>query len=421
MPRPITLYGIAILSILIIVLGFVGCTFLSANRPAPDQSSTPNPTATQNPSYTYPPTDQSSNIFPTDATETDLNPQVVTPDYIRDTAVAYIQQNHLEVAAILSDVSWAGGKLETGTTGSEEYLYSARGWVFTVQHPVVANPVYSLATTYSNGQVVWQGTYSTNIVQETYYFFNSSASQTSGPEQARDASMNYLKINHPQTAALMAGFQWTGSIEDNGVIGSSTYDYYSGGWSITVQFPGVVDPTYAVSASYSSEDGAVSWAGTYQNHVVLETSYSGVFPTPTPTIAPTPIPTPTPTPTGTPTPTPTPTRAPSPTPSISPSPTPSPSSPEQARNQAVIYIRTFHNATVRYLPLTLVWQLQPGSPAGTSRYTSGGWSMTLVASAPGPNLSYNITAIYNLNGQTVINWTGRWQSQTVTERSYFGP
>jgi hypothetical protein len=429
MPRPTTLYGVAILSILIIVLGFIGYTFLSANQPAPAQSSTPNPTPTQNP-YSSFPIDQTPAVYPTDATETDQNPQIITPEYVRDAAVGYVQQNHLEVAVLLSDVSWAGGRLETGLVGSEEYLYNGGNWVFTVQYPVVLNPVYSLAATYSGDQVVWQGTYSNIVIQETYFFFNSSSSQTPGPEQARDAAMNYIKVNHPQTGLLVATLQWMGSIDDNGVVGSSTYDYYSGGWSVTVQFPVVVDPTYNVVATYSGEDGAVSWAGTYQNGVVGEASYSGVFPTPTPTLAPTATPTspPTPTPTLPPSsssPSPTPSRSPTPTPTIPPFPTPPPTpasgSPEQARNQAVTYIRTAHNATVRYLPLTMVWQVQPGSPAGTSRYTSGGWNMTLVASAPGPNLSYNITAIYTLNGQTVINWTGRWQSQTVTERSYFGP
>jgi hypothetical protein len=433
MPRPTTLYGVAILSILIIVLGFVGYTFLNANQPAPTQSSTPNPTPTQNP-YSSFPIDQTPSVYPTDATETDQNPQIITPEYVRNTAIAYVQQNHLEVAVLLSDVSWAGGRLETGLIGSEEYLYNGGGWVFTVQYPVVLNPVYSLAATYSGGQVVWQGTYSNSIIQENYFFFNSSSSQTPGPEQARDAAMNYIKVNHPQTALLMAMPQWTSNIEDNGVVGSSTYDYYSGGWSVTVQFPVVVDPTYNVAATYSGEDGAVSWAGTYQNGVVAEASYSGVFPTPTPTMAPTATPTspPTPTPTLPPSsssPSPTPTRSPTPTPTSTPIRTPIPTptpGPSQVRvfvlNATLAYIKVNH-PEIPNPPAATTWiqVQQPGIE--TYRFTSGGWTATMRFTAT-PTAVYTMTVTYSsgIPVHLMLNWTGTytgtWPGGRIAEASY---
>ena len=79
-----------------------------------------------------------------------------------------------------------------------------------------------------------------------------------------------------------------------------------------------------------AREPASRWSGPYAgivlgiNRTKADGSYTGIYPTPTPTPPPTPTPTPGPTPTPTPGPTPTPTPGPTPTPSPTPAPTPAP-------------------------------------------------------------------------------------------------
>jgi uncharacterized protein YpmB len=69
-------------------------------------------------------------------------------------------------------------------------------------------------------------------------------------QKARDAAINYIKTNHPQTADLIKNLNWEGGIRNNYEAGKQSYIYSSQGWTVIVQYPldDASDPTYTVMA-----------------------------------------------------------------------------------------------------------------------------------------------------------------------------
>ena len=457
MPRPIVTYGIAALSILIIIGGFFGWTLVNSQNQSP--STTSSPSAKPNTSgipENYPLDTLAPENSPIDTLPED-NPSAtpLTIEQIRDAAITYIQINHLEIASLMTGFSWTGGRKSTGLIGAESYGFTSGSWTVSLKYPVILNPVYTITANYSVGTVYWAGTYENGIIKETTFFIANGVQLGSGQEQARDAAITYIKANHAQTAPLITGLEWEGGREDTGLLVSEKYDYYRGGWTVTVSYPVEPNPTYTITADYSSEETTVSWIGTYKNGTIKETSYAAEFPTPTPTappiptlsptpspsptpaLTPTPTPTPTsqptqtPTPTPSPTPTPTPTRTPTPTPTPTRTPTPTPvppPTPAQIRTQIMNFTRTNHNQTTPYMQNTTTWTGGRTTPNGTVgqetfSFTSGGWNVTMQYPTV-PNPLYTITANYNgsVSAGTpqhlIIAWAGTWQSGIIRETFY---
>jgi hypothetical protein len=106
-------------------------------------------------------------------------PKLMTHEQIRDEVVAFIGTKHPETLQFMSNIVWAGGRVETNLLGSETYSYQGNGWNVTIKYPVVANPVYEIAIEYSstcNGpsiphHVSWQGTWQSGCLTETSYVF----------------------------------------------------------------------------------------------------------------------------------------------------------------------------------------------------------------------------------------------------------
>jgi hypothetical protein len=98
-------------------------------------------------------------------------------------------------------------------------------------------------------------------------------------QQMRDAAMNYIEANHLETAQFMNDLSWTGgSANPLGFVGSVTYKYFSQEWTVTISYPVVPNPIYSISTVYSDFSRgvtyAINWAGTSQNGVITEISYS---------------------------------------------------------------------------------------------------------------------------------------------------
>ena len=98
-------------------------------------------------------------------------------------------------------------------------------------------------------------------------------------QQIRDAAMNYIAANHPETAQFMNDLSWIGgSANPPGFVGSVTYKYFSQGWTVTVSYPVVLNPVYSVTAHYQAFSKGINydivWSGTWQNNVINEISYS---------------------------------------------------------------------------------------------------------------------------------------------------
>lgn len=113
---------------------------------------------------------------------------------------------------------------------------------------------------------------------------NSPTPPTSSPteqtiqERVRDSVMRFVESNHPETASFMENLIWTGGrVTPSGIIGAETYMYYSLGWNVTINYPVVPNPTYTITADYSTVSVGIPyriiWQGTWKNEVINETSY----------------------------------------------------------------------------------------------------------------------------------------------------
>ncbi len=67
----------------------------------------------------------------------------VSKEQIRDAAIMYIQANHAETEELMCDLSWTGGRAETGLLGAEVYNYSSTGWTVIIEYPIIPNPIYT--------------------------------------------------------------------------------------------------------------------------------------------------------------------------------------------------------------------------------------------------------------------------------------
>lgn len=108
-------------------------------------------------------------------------PKLSTQEDIRDAAIVYIAVNHPETTQFMNNLSWIGGREETGLLGAETYTYESDSWTVTMHYPVVLNPIYSVNVTYvSQGSQIapqqiaidWQGTWQNGTVIEKSYIFN---------------------------------------------------------------------------------------------------------------------------------------------------------------------------------------------------------------------------------------------------------
>jgi hypothetical protein len=151
----------------------------------------PNPTYTVNVNYTqtgvqtpyaisWNGTWQDSNI-----NETGYSSNVpVTQEQIRDSIMNYIKISHNQTEQFMQDMTWTGGKVETGTVGYETYNYTtlisapgAAGWTVIIEYPVTLNPIHTVSANYTQTgvqspyEVAWIGTWQTGTITETSYTF----------------------------------------------------------------------------------------------------------------------------------------------------------------------------------------------------------------------------------------------------------
>jgi len=108
-------------------------------------------------------------------------PKLTIREDIRDAAMTYIKDNHPEAAQFMNDLTWAGGKQETGLLGAETYVYLSGDWQVTISYPVIPNPTYEITINYSATPeagtvsipyaIAWSGTCTNWAITETCYTF----------------------------------------------------------------------------------------------------------------------------------------------------------------------------------------------------------------------------------------------------------
>lgn len=220
-------------------------------------------------------------------------------EQVRNGVMSYIQAVHVETAQFMQDLNWTGGKVDTEIVGSVQYVYTTvhgmmggAWWTVEIQNPVVPNPTYTVNVNYTQTgvqtpyNVFWNGTWQDGFINETGYSSNVPVTQ----EQIRDSIINYIKINHNQTGQFMQDLNWTGGRVDQGLlVGSEKYNYTTltsalgtAGWTMTLQYPVVLNPVYNVSANYTQtgvqSPYEVAWTGTWQKGTITENSYTFVSP-----------------------------------------------------------------------------------------------------------------------------------------------
>lgn len=196
-------------------------------------------------------------------------------------------------------------------------------------------------------------------------------------EQARDAAIAYIIVNHPETTELMENLSWIGGrATPDGLVGYETYVYNSANWTVAVGYPITFFPQYEIAANYSAGEVTVAWAGTYTSGAITETSYNSsnqIWLTE-----------------------------------------------KQLRDAAMTFIQVNHNETV-VLITNLSWaggNITPDGLVGyvTYVYNSANWTVTLGHPVI-PYQFYTITANYSGN-DVVVAWEGTYVNGTLTETSY---
>ncbi|MGD6932957.1 MAG: hypothetical protein ACQCN5_02000 [Candidatus Bathyarchaeia archaeon] len=220
-------------------------------------------------------------------------------EQVRNETMSYIQAVHVETSQFMQDLNWTGGLVETGLVGSVQYVYTTvhgmmggAWWTVEIHNPVIPNPTYIVSVNYTQTgvqtpyNVSWTGTWQDSKINETSYSSNIPVTT----EQIRDSIMNYIKINHNQTAQFMQTLTWSGGRVGTGlIVGSETYNYTTlttapgaAGWTMILQYPVVLNPIYTVSANYTQTGVLapyeITWAGTWQAGTIYETNYTYVSP-----------------------------------------------------------------------------------------------------------------------------------------------
>lgn len=141
MKKSILIAIVAVIVIVVIAGGYIG---YNATVNQPSASPTPSPT-----------------------------PEIALQETARDSAIRYIATNHADIASLTTNLTWTGGRQETGLVGSDTYIYISGNWNVTTTNPVVPDPTYTISAVYTDtaNQVTieWKGTYQNSTITETSY------------------------------------------------------------------------------------------------------------------------------------------------------------------------------------------------------------------------------------------------------------
>ena len=93
------------------------------------------------------------------------------------------------------------------------------------------------------------------------------------PESARDKAIYYILQEHEELGDLPVPASWTMENLTPILLGASNLQYTAAGWTVTVSYPVVLEPTYTVDIEYTGEV-CFQWAGTVsQTWAVAETNF----------------------------------------------------------------------------------------------------------------------------------------------------
>lgn len=227
--------------------------------------------------YTYLP-NQNPTTTPTG--ETNTPPKTLTTvDEIRDGAMVYLAANHTGTVSMMNDLSWSGGRQDTGLLGADNYVYTSGSWSCVIDYPVVLNPIYNITLDYtaSGVSIRWMGSYQNGFCEASAAITGVDSNLTA--PGIRDLTMMYLKVYHNNTSQYMQNMMtWSGGQMNMGMmVGSNKYGFQSNGWNVTLQNPVVPNPIYTITATYmpsNMQRAMMMWEGTLNNGVITQVSYA---------------------------------------------------------------------------------------------------------------------------------------------------
>lgn len=187
--------------------------------------------------------------------------ELLPPDMARDTAIAYIIERY-ELSGLTAPEEWAeiheGG--QPPVIGYTKLIYATGGWTVHVGYAVVARPVYEVEIEFSGEPYFnWNGTVDqSSTVTEQSTSMGPIQTDILGPDEARDVAVEYVKAGHPE---LMEHGDWEmENLTPEGLLGYSTLQYTSEGWTVNVSFPVVWKPVYSVEITVDA-DPVFQWTG----------------------------------------------------------------------------------------------------------------------------------------------------------------
>jgi len=94
------------------------------------------------------------------------------------------------------------------------------------------------------------------------------------PEFARDTTITYILQTHEEVGTISVPSTWETNNLTPGLLGASNLQYTSDGWTVTVRYSVVLEPTYTIEVEYTGETG-FQWVGIVsQDWNVIETNFA---------------------------------------------------------------------------------------------------------------------------------------------------
>ena len=175
------LFGITVLDVVIIVGGLSWTLFNNNNQLLPSENPQPNGASPvpgdQNPEATpsdNPESPSPSTTPPSDGTEIpnpSSSPTIISQEQIRDITMSAVKAKYPEIASLMVNLNWTGGRSESGSPNNETYLYYSPGWTVTVENPLNSDPAYTITGNYNSEAmfIAFTAVYKNGTVNITNY------------------------------------------------------------------------------------------------------------------------------------------------------------------------------------------------------------------------------------------------------------
>jgi predicted small lipoprotein YifL len=179
----------------------------------------------------------------------------------RDAAVTFLGEHFDEAPD--DSLSWVEERLTPeDLPGGAEWQYTAEDWVVRVSYAVVAPEwvVYHVAVSNESSGFEWEGR------------VDGSGRVPEAPEDAllaRDQAFLYVSEDY-DVSGLGGGLAWQEErLTPEDIVGGETYQYSAGDWVVTVAYPVVLPENTIYEISVTNQETGFQWTGTVEAQGVV--------------------------------------------------------------------------------------------------------------------------------------------------------